>query len=123
MLDACSDAAFAGPDDEYETDGAADPSQILGVPSVPDPLAELRAVRALRDRAMGGAAERYYADPPQIERGWGTRLIDTQGRAYLDMVNNVTAIGHSHPRLADAVGRQLNLLNTNSRFLYRAYAD
>ncbi|QRY47437.1 aminotransferase [Mycolicibacterium boenickei] len=123
VLDACSDAAFAGPDDEYETDGAADPSQILGVPSVPDPLAELRAVRALRDRAMGGAAERYYADPPQIERGWGTRLIDTQGRAYLDMVNNVTAIGHSHPRLADAVGRQLNLLNTNSRFLYRAYAD
>lgn len=123
VLDAPGDAVFAGPDDEYETDGAADPSHILGVPSVPDPLGELRAVRIRRDRAMGGAAERYYAEPPQIERGWGTRLIDTQGRAYLDMVNNVTAIGHSHPRLADAVGRQLNLLNTNSRFLYHAYAD
>ncbi|MGA5535067.1 aminotransferase class III-fold pyridoxal phosphate-dependent enzyme [Mycolicibacterium nivoides] len=123
VWDASGDAIFAGPDDEYETDGAADPSRILGVPSVPDPLAELRAVRTRRDRAMGGAAERYYAEPPQIERGWGTRLIDTQGRAYLDMVNNVTAIGHSHPRLADAVGRQLNVLNTNSRFLYQAYAD
>ncbi|MCV7361477.1 aminotransferase [Mycolicibacterium neworleansense] len=123
VRDASGDATFAGPDDEYETDGAADPSLILGAPSVPDPLAELRAVRTRRDRAMGGAAERYYAEPPQIERGWGTRLIDTQGRAYLDMVNNVTAIGHSHPRLADAVGRQLNLLNTNSRFLYQAYAD
>lgn len=123
VLDASGDAVFAGPDDEYETDGAAEPSRILGLPSVPDPLAELRAERMRRDRAIGGAAERYYAEPPQIERGWGTRLIDTQGRAYLDMVNNVTAIGHSHPRLADAVGRQLNLLNTNSRFLYRAYAD
>ncbi|UNB54444.1 aminotransferase [Mycolicibacterium sp. YH-1] len=123
VLDASGDAAFAGPDDEYETEGAADPSRILGVSSVPDPLVELHAARARRDRAMGGAAERYYAEPPQIERGWGTRLIDTQGRAYLDMVNNVTAIGHSHPRLADAVGRQLNLLNTNLRFLYEAYAD
>src|SRR5699024_1108097 len=34
-----------------------------------------------------------------------------------------TAIGHSHPVLADRVARQLHLLNTNSRFLYRAYAD
>ena len=72
---------------------------------------------------MGGASERYYVDPPQFERGWNTLLIDTRGRAYLDLVNNVTAIGHSHPRLADAVGRQLHLLNTNSRFLYGAYAD
>lgn len=115
--------SFVGPDDEYEVDGAADPSVILRVASVPDPLVALVRARHRRDRAMGGAAERYYAEPPQIERGWGTRLIDTQGRAFLDMVNNVTAIGHSHPRLADAVARQLNLLNTNSRFLYDAYAD
>lgn len=123
VRDAAADPAFAGPDGEYETDGAADPSQVLGIASVPDPLLELHMARERRDRAMGGAAERYYAQPPQIERGWGTRLIDTQGRAYLDMVNNVTAIGHCHPRLADAVGRQLHLLNTNSRFLYQAYAD
>lgn len=121
--DAAADPTFAGPDDEYETDGAADPSPILGISPVADPLVELQEARARRDRAMGGAAERYYTEPPQIERGWGTRLIDTQGRAYLDMVNNVTAIGHCHPRLADAVGRQLHLLNTNSRFLYQAYAD
>ncbi len=123
VRDASADPVFAGPDDEYETDGAADPSPVLGIASVPDPLLELHGARERRDRAMGGAAERYYTEPPQIERGWGTRLVDTQGRAYLDMVNNVTAIGHCHPRLADAVGRQLHLLNTNSRFLYQAYAD
>ncbi|WP_245988498.1 aminotransferase [Flexivirga caeni] len=114
---------FALPDGEYEIEGAADPSVLVGVPAVPDPSRQLLRERRRRDRAMGGAAERYYADPPQIERGWGALLIDSQGRAYLDLVNNVTAIGHSHPRLAEAVSRQLHLLNTNSRFLYRAYAD
>ncbi|MBO2988812.1 aminotransferase [Leucobacter tardus] len=114
---------FGAPGDEYETAGAADPSAIIGTEPVADPIRELRHERQRRDHAMGGAAERYYAHPPQIERGWNTLLIDTEGRAYLDLVNNVTAIGHAHPRLADAVGRQLNLLNTNSRFLYEAFAD
>ncbi|MFD9669371.1 aminotransferase [Rhodococcus sp. NPDC059968] len=123
LVDAVADSVFAGPTDEYETDGAADPSVILGFDPVADPIAQLRAERTRRDKAIGGANERYYAEPPQFERGWGTLLIDTQGRAYLDMVNNVAAIGHSHPRLADRVHRQLHLLNTNSRFLYAAYAD
>lgn len=122
-MGAAPDPAFGTAGDEYAVAGAADPSPILGVPACPDPILRLREERRRRDRAMGGAAERYYAEPPQIERGWGAILIDTEGRAYLDMVNNVTAIGHAHPRLADAVGRQLHLLNTNSRFLYEAYAD
>lgn len=123
MLNADPDPAFGASGEEYETLGAANPSVIIGVAAAADPLVELRRERRRRDRAMGGAAERYYANPPQIERGWNTLLIDTEGRSYLDMVNNVTAIGHSHPRLADAVSRQLHLLNTNSRFLYEAYAD
>lgn len=123
VLDAAPDRAFGGADDEYEVAGATDPSPILGLSAVADPIRLLRAEQRRRERAMGGASERYYVDPPQFERGWNTLLIDTRGRAYLDLVNNVTAIGHSHPRLADAVGRQLHLLNTNSRFLYEAYAD
>ncbi|MFD1202163.1 aminotransferase [Leucobacter albus] len=121
--DAAPDPTFAAFDGEYETDGALDPSLIVGVCAVADPELELRGERTRRDAAMGGASERYYAEPPRIERGWGALLIETRGRAYLDMVNNVTAIGHSHPRLADSVARQLNLLNTNSRFLYGLYAD
>ncbi|MFJ4163942.1 aminotransferase [Microbacterium sp. NPDC089698] len=120
---AAPEPLFVDADGEYESDGAADPSRILGLTVLPDPELRVHRERARRDKAMGSASERYYERPPQIERGWGTRLIDTQGRAYLDMVNNVTAIGHSHPRLAARVGRQLNLLNTNSRFLYEAYAD
>lgn len=117
-----ADGAFASPVEEFETDGALDPSPILGVEAVRDPATVLRETRSARDRAMGGASERYYVSPPQIERGWDTRLVDARGRAYLDMVNNVTAIGHCHPTFVRRVSRQLGLLNTNSRFLFDAYA-
>ena len=67
--------------------------------------------------------EHYYADPPRIERGWRQHLAGTDGRAYLDMVNNVSVLGHAHPRLEAAVARQLRRLNTNSRFHYAAVAE
>ena len=76
-----------------------------------------------RGQSLAEVQEHYYADPPQIERGWRHHLIDVDGRAYLDMVNNVTAIGHAHPRIATAVSRQLHRLNTNSRFHYGAIVE
>jgi 4-aminobutyrate aminotransferase-like enzyme len=60
----------------------------------------------------------YYAEPPEMVRGIRQYLYDAQARAYLDCVNNVAAVGHSHPRVTAAAVRQLQLLNTNSRFLY-----
>lgn len=100
---------------------SGDPALLLGVPPVPpaDPAAE----RARREAALASAAERYYEQPPQIERGWRELMADTGGRLLIDLVNNVSAAGHGHPRLADAVHEQLLRLNTNSRFLYRALAD
>ena len=73
-----------------------------------------------RDAVIARVQEHYYAHPPRIERGWRHHLIDTSGRAYLDMVNNVAVVGHSHPRVTAAASRQLGLLNTNSRFSYDA---
>lgn len=49
--------------------------------------------------------------------------MSTHGRVYLDMVNNVTVLGHAHPRIADAANRQLRRLNTNSRFNYEAVVE
>ena len=49
--------------------------------------------------------------------------MSTSGRTYLDMVNNVTVLGHAHPRIADTAARQLRRLNTNSRFNYRVIAE
>ena len=123
LREAAADAAFTDAEGEAETPGAADPSAILGTDRVADPVRATRHARRVREEAIGAAAERFYAEPPQIERGWGALLIDTQGRAYVDLVNNVTAIGHAHPVFADRIARQLHLLNTNSRFLYDAFAE
>ncbi|MFC6234536.1 aminotransferase class III-fold pyridoxal phosphate-dependent enzyme, partial [Leucobacter soli] len=99
-----------------------DPAGLLGLP----PLAqrdEAADERRRRERIFASAQERYYEQPMQIERGWRHHLIDTTGRSYVDVVNNVTGLGHGHPGVADAVNRQIRILNTNSRFLYRELAE
>ncbi len=48
----------------------------------------------------------------------GAYLYDSGGRAYLDCVNNVSHVGHGHPRVVEAVSRQMALLNTNTRYLH-----
>ena len=101
---------------------AVDPAPAIGLCPVPSRF-DAQAELDRRARIFASAQERYYLNPPQIERGWKEFLVGTDGRVYLDMVNNVAAIGHSHPRQVKAVSDQLGLLNTNSRFLYRALAD
>lgn len=81
------------------------------------------ALIARRDRTFAEVQEHYYAAPPRIERGWREHLIGTDGRVFLDMVNNVTPLGHGHPKLAAAVAKQLRTLNTNSRFNYGAVVE
>ncbi len=82
-----------------------------------------RSALALRRRSVAGVQEHYFVEPPNIERGWQQHLIDTSGRAYLDVVNNVAVLGHSHPHVRAATVRQLSRLNTNSRFVYAALGE
>ena len=78
------------------------------------------AALALRRRNVAGVQEHYFEHPPQFERGWKARLYDTNGRPYLDMVNNVAVLGHCHAGVSRAAATQMQLLNTNSRFVYSA---
>ncbi|MGY5319595.1 aminotransferase [Neomicrococcus lactis] len=99
-----------------------DPAPLLGLPREEErPDAAVEQDR--RNRVFSSAQERYYVNPPEFERGWKHHLIDTNGRAYVDLVNNVAGLGHSHPRITAAAEQQLRLLNTNSRFLYRQLAE
>lgn len=98
----------------------ADPAPLLGLPATADEPDDLLARRAA---ALAGVQEHYYADPPRIERGWRHHLAAADGRVYLDMVNNVAVLGHAHPRVEEAVARQLRRLNTNSRFHYAAVVE
>jgi acetylornithine/N-succinyldiaminopimelate aminotransferase len=44
----------------------------------------------------------------EIERAEGVYLYDTEGRSYTDLISGigVSAVGHCHPRVVDAVKRQ-----------------
>jgi 4-aminobutyrate aminotransferase-like enzyme/Ser/Thr protein kinase RdoA (MazF antagonist) len=99
-----------------------DPSALLGAAPLRNeaPAADLLE---RRDGSFAAVQEFYYEAPPRIERGWRHHLVDTDGRSYVDMVNNVAVLGHGHPRLAEAVARQWHLLNTNSRFHYGAVVE
>ncbi len=100
-----------------------DPSPLLDIdaaaPPPPDPAAE----RARREAVLAGAQGLYYREPLEIVRGWRATLFDSDARPYVDVVNNVAAVGHSHPGVTAAATEQLRLLNTNSRFLYDSLTE
>ncbi len=95
-----------------------DPSPLIGVDVAAPPPADPTADAARRASVLAAAQELYYARPMEIVRGSRQYLYDTDGRPYLDMINNIAVVGHSHPGVAAAAARQFRLLNTNSRFLY-----
>ncbi|WP_447739308.1 aminotransferase [Pseudomonas laurentiana] len=99
------------------------PAALLGFDCDAQPLPDPQALLARRDASFARSQKHYYAQPPHIERGWRNYLIDMQGRAYLDMLNNVAVLGHGHPRMVAESARQWSLLNTNSRFHYAAITE
>ena len=101
-----------------------DPNLILGLAAlVPPAQIDAGALLARRARVIHQSQEYYYRQPPPIVRGWRQYLYDDAGRAYLDAINNVAHVGHSHPRVVAAAARQMALLNTNSRFLYPSIVE
>jgi 4-aminobutyrate aminotransferase-like enzyme/Ser/Thr protein kinase RdoA (MazF antagonist) len=103
-----------------------DPSPLLGIDAAAPAPSKPETETQRRSHVLAKAQKLYYEHPIPIVRGWRQYLYDAYGRPYLDMVNNVASVGHSHPRITAAANRQLQLLNTNSRFLYdsmTAYAE
>ena len=96
-----------------------DPSPLLGVAAAAS-TPPIDVVQAQREEHVASPQVHFYERPPVIERGWRQYLYDEEARCYVDVVNNVAVIGHSHPAVEEAATRQLRLLNTNSRFMYRA---
>lgn len=45
-------------------------------------------------------------------------MYNEKEERYLDCINNVAHVGHSHPDVVKAGAKQMELLNTNSRFLH-----
>ena len=65
----------------------------------------------------------FYSRPVHLVRGEGVWLFDPDDRRYLDCYNNVPVVGHSHPRVMQAVTQQQRLLATHSRYLHEAIVE
>ena len=63
----------------------------------------------------------YKRLPVVLVRGHGSRLFDTSGKDYIDLLSGigVASLGHAHPGLADAVTAQAQeLLHTSNLFFH-----
>jgi 4-aminobutyrate aminotransferase-like enzyme len=70
-----------------------------------------------RQRLLGRNLSIAYKHPLKIVRGEMQYLYDDAGRRYLDAYNNVAHVGHCHPKVVAAGQQQMQLLNTNTRYL------
>ncbi len=89
-----------------------------GAPVVPPPGLGHDEILERRNDHLGPNLSVAYQRPLEIVRGRGRYLYDAAGQPYLDCVNNVPHVGHSHPRVVAAGQRQMGLLNTNTRYLH-----
>jgi 4-aminobutyrate aminotransferase-like enzyme/Ser/Thr protein kinase RdoA (MazF antagonist) len=97
-----------------------DPNLLIAIPKnrfqQRDPT--LQETLTARRKLLGKNLSISYQKPLKIVRGWMQHLYDETGRAYLDFYNNVPLVGHSHPRVVQAVQKQIALLNTNTRYVH-----
>ncbi len=89
-----------------------------------EPLPEATDVLlARRKQVLGQHLQHFYTTPVHLEKGCGVWLIGANGERFLDAYNNVAVVGHAHPHVAKAIGRQTAVLNTNTRYIYRNILD
>lgn len=80
---------------------------------------ELAERVAKRQAAFGASSVLFYEQPIEMVRASGAYMYDAGGRRYLDVYNNVPSVGHCHPRVVEAVARQVGELNIHTRYLNR----
>lgn len=97
-----------------------DPNLLVGIPKNRFPTQDhtLQETVTARRELLGKNLSISYDKPLKIVGGWMQHLYDETGRAFLDFYNNVPLVGHSHPRVVQAVQRQIALLNTNTRYVH-----
>jgi len=116
-------ARLASPDDEYLTISERPAAALLKRLIMNPHPRSTDDILAIRHRHLGRNLSVSYREPLKIVRGEGACLFDHQGNRFLDLVNNVCHVGHCHPRVVEAGQRQMEMLNTNSRYLHDALTE
>ncbi|MEO1948466.1 aminotransferase class III-fold pyridoxal phosphate-dependent enzyme [Thioclava sp.] len=84
---------------------------------------EPREMIERRKALLGPAYRLFYDKPLHLVRGEGAWLFDQEDNAYLDAYNNVTSIGHCHPKVVEAIATQAGILATNTRYIHGSILD
>jgi 4-aminobutyrate aminotransferase-like enzyme/Ser/Thr protein kinase RdoA (MazF antagonist) len=94
------------------------PNLILRIPEGTDIHAHMKTETLAQERqvVMSRALSLNFQKHLEIVSGQGAYLVDRAGTKYLDLVNNVAHLGHSHPRVVEAAYKQMLTLNTNTRY-------
>jgi 4-aminobutyrate aminotransferase-like enzyme len=71
----------------------------------------------LRKAHLAPSLSMSYNTPLHIVKGFGQYLYDSEGKRYLDAVNNIQHVGHSHPKIAKVAEKQFKNLKTNTRYI------
>jgi len=91
--------------------------QACGFQPIPRGLSKNDIIKS-RQKTIGKSLSISYDKPLKIVRGVLQYLFDDEGNTYLDAVNNVPNVGHSHPSVVRAAQKQISILNTNTRYLH-----
>lgn len=105
-----------------------DPNLILGIPALLPPQTKkaesgawsIEQILSVRRQHIGPNLSISYRQPLKIVRGYRQYLYNEEGQPYLDAVNNVPHVGHSHPYVVKAGQEQMAVLNTNTRYLHES---
>jgi acetylornithine aminotransferase len=76
---------------------------------------------ALRERFEAAMMPNYGTPPLALARGEGCRVWDADGNQYLDLIAGiaVSALGHAHPAIVEAVSAQVGkLAHTSNLFVH-----
>jgi acetylornithine/N-succinyldiaminopimelate aminotransferase len=81
----------------------------------------MSASDALRKRFEAAMMPNYGTPPLALARGEGCRVWDADGNQYLDLIAGiaVSALGHAHPAIVDAVSAQVKTIaHTSNLFVH-----
>lgn len=88
-----------------------------GFESIFDEKNDYSSLLDSRKEHVGRNLSISYKRPLKIEKSALQYLYDDKGNTYVDCVNNVSHVGHCHPRLVRVMQKQIATLNTNTRYL------
>ena len=83
-------------------------------------MLELKKIINKREKYIAPSFSLAYDNPIHIVKGKGQYLYDYKGNKYLDVVNNISHVGHCHPKVVEAAYKQNKILNTNTRYLHES---